>query len=83
MVASLRAKVERLAEQLEQVSEVWTDLRNSLAGNGSSGLDRKINVMGEHVESCRNSLSVFKTGQRTSTARTATADPPEPVETKV
>lgn len=63
MVESLRDKVISLDREFRQANRAWNDLKGELAGEASGDLRRKIDTMGDRIDECGKSLSVFKTGE--------------------
>ncbi|MDH3216474.1 MAG: methyl-accepting chemotaxis protein [Candidatus Krumholzibacteria bacterium] len=84
MVESLREKIARVEEELEQANAVWIDLGRALRDGAPAGLQQKIGKMGDGLEQCSASLRVFKTGGApTDSAEATTKAPAEPVELEV
>ena len=81
MVESLRLKVTRVESDVEEASRAWNDLRNKLNAETSSELQQKISAMSARIDECRNSVSVFKTGENEKPSPEILAEAPveEPV----
>jgi methyl-accepting chemotaxis protein len=74
MVESLRVKITNVESQLERASSAWNDLRDALNGVTSNELQQKISAMNARIEECRDSLTVFDTGDKQKPVREIPAE---------